>query len=218
MDNGLPEDWHEGCFEDSPRNDFIIPKIASHCFEFPLNSIAFLGCATGYIPQKLSELVEVKKFFLIDVDKGRLDFAKSLEFGDTEVSFHHKTIEELATTLKTDLIVISNTLLEFEPDSIFFNSLHSCLEENGGVLVFLPDILEDVVDEYVGGNRFALVDFIKGVRQVEKKDKFTLVKTNFYAHRLINLAGLFLNTGLHLSEVCISDTSPRYYFLKFGRD
>ena len=116
-----------------------------------------------------------------------------------------------------DLAVISNTLLEFETTLEFTKRLANVIQKDGSVLVFLPDVLEDVVRDYVNGSRLALTEFIKGVRKVEKKDKFTLVETNFYAHRLINLASTFLQAGFNLAQVEISMTKPKYYSLEFGR-
>lgn len=216
MSNGRPEDWHSGCQNDAPRNDFIIPQLVNFCQSNDFVSIGFLGCATGYIPKKVSDSISAKRFKLLDVDQERLEFAKSLDYNDVSVSFEFTPIENLSKSLDVDLMVISNTLLEFTPNDEFFKSLKRHLQSNANVIVFLPDILEDVVQEYVAGNRLALQEFIKGVRAVEKIDKFTLVKTEFFAHRLINLAKLFLDHGFYLQGVEISETKPRYFMLTFG--
>jgi len=215
MNNGNAEDWHNGCIEDEPRNVFIIPKILAHCSVYKPQNLMFLGCATGYIPYKVSTSYSFSSAKLVDIDKGRLSFAESLDYGSANIDFCDKSLEEMSQDDRFDLIVISNTLLEFETNLDFTKILANFTQKDGAVIVFLPDVLEDVVNDYVNGSRLALVEFMEGVRKVEKKDKFTLVETNFYAHRLINLASTFLKAGFRLIQVEISSTKPKYYLLRF---
>lgn len=216
INNGNPEDWHSGCVTDSARNEFIIPKTIEVCRNFSAKSVGFLGCATGYIPLKVLSSYSPQNVTLIDTDEDRLNYAKSFSFGK-EVEFKNARIENIEHPMNLDLMIIANTLLEFEPDRIFLGALTKHLTNVSNVVVFLPDVLEDVVQEYVAGNRLALHEFINGIREVEKIDKFTLVKTNFYAHRLINLAKQFLDAGFSLRNVDISTTKPRYFMMIFGK-
>lgn len=217
LDNGKPEDWHVGCATDKPRNEFIIPSIVRQINKYNSNCVGFLGCATGYIPQKVSENCSVDNFELIDIDVQRLEFSKKLDYNKTRVRFFSKPLEQLTGEISVDMLIISNTLLEFKPDVLFYSSLNKVLSKNAKVIIYLPDILKDVVDEYVGGKRLALEQFIDGIREVEKLDKFTLVKTNFYAHRLIILVGNFLTAGFHLTDIEISQTDPVYFSLILSR-
>ncbi len=216
--NGSPQDWHEGCESDIARNEFIIPKIVESIHHTNSKRIAFLGCATGYIPSQVAEKVSASEFVLIDVDAERLAYAKTLVYRDTEVTFIEQRIENIVARDDIDLMIISNTLLEFNPSEKFVAAINGHVAKHGAVLIFLPDTLEDVVQDYIAGNRLSLSRFIRGFTVVEKTDKFTLVKTNFFAHRLVHLAKLFLDCGFTMSGVSISSTKPKYYMLELKVD
>ena len=152
---------------------------------------------------------------LIDTDKERLSYSKGVGYASAILSFESSRLEDIEEDILADLMVISNTLLEFEPDDEFFRCVVRHMSKGATLLVFLPDILADVMDNYVAGNRLALSNFRSGVHSITKRDKFTLSETNFYAHRLIILAQSFTKFGLSLKNVRISQTSPEYFELEF---
>lgn len=211
--NGKPQDWHDGCVSDAARNHFIIPEIINITNNRKLRNLGFLGCATGYIPEQVSQAVSVDKFILIDTDKDRLEYAKTLNYQKVIVEFYDQPLEKADWSTKLDAMIISNTLLEFEVSRRFIQIAKSFLKQSGKVIIFLPDTLEDVVQDYVAGNRLSLIKFIAGVTEVKKIDKFTLVKTDFFAHRFISLTKMFLDCGFTLLRISISSTKPKYYML-----
>lgn len=203
-----PAQWHKGCERDECRNNFIIPEILSAFRRKSIHSCAFVGSATGYIPSKVTEEYRLVECTLIDPNVGRMDYSKSVVFHADALNRCALKFEECQFKNPLDAVVISNTLMEFRVELSFALRVHSALRPGGSLLIFLPDVLEDVIQSEAAGNENALVDFLRGCYCGKKTDKFTSAPYNFYAQREIELIGKFVCAGFSLVDLKISTTKP----------
>ena len=104
-----------------------------------------------------------------------------------------------------------------EVDDPFVKKVSNLVKSDGAIMIFVPDVLEDVVRRYVEGDRKALEGFVTGHYFIEKVDKFTLMNTNFHAHRLPFIISRLTAENFCLSDLVFSSTKPRYIQMVFER-
>lgn len=208
-----PQRWHNGSVKDRPRNDFVIPEIVRVFSSQGITSATFVGSATGYIPSCVCEKVSLETCVLIEPDRLRLQYSKDVDIKSANVVYCDKKFEENEERPITEATVMSNTLLEFELTDSFCLAMRDSMHAGGKLLLFAPDVLEDVVQSYVGGNRTALIEYIEGCHSGTKTDKFNMEECNFIANRELVVLEKFLRAGFVAKEIILSDTLPKYIFL-----
>lgn len=211
---GDPQAWHSGCETDRARNEFIVPQIVT-AFELDaVKTAVFVGSATAYIPLRVTQSRPLRKCVLIDMDEERMEFSLGVDVLADEVERISKRFEDTNLAEPLDAVIMSNTLLEFQLTQDFAKKVRSVLKPQGLLLIFVPDVLEDVIDAHLGGDVLALKNFTNGVHKLIKQDKFTAQPYNFYAHRNITIIESFLRIGFVLNGLAVSTTKPKYVMMK----
>ncbi|WP_290496348.1 hypothetical protein [Hyphomonas sp. UBA4494] len=209
--------WHDGCEKCEARNAFVIPEIIAEFQRYNVEASAFVGSATAYIPHKVTSEYPLRACVLIDPHIRRMNFSNSVHI---EAKTVERIVEEFESAIlpqALDALVVSNTLLEFELQEAFVASCWKSLRNGGRLLIFLPDVLEDVVGAYIRGDHDALKNFSEGCHQLTKKDKFTEKDYNFFAQRNVTILAKFLDLGFVLRKLKLSKTTPKYVMMLLER-
>jgi hypothetical protein len=116
----------------------------------------------------------------------------------------------------SDLGFLAYTLLDFSLNEEMTRNIAALIAANGRLIVFLPDVLEDVV-ERAKEDPGVMDKYIEGHCSLEKKDKFTARNVLFEANRVEYVISMFLDTRMVLTKVDRYESSKRktHYALEF---
>lgn len=210
-DRALAKRWDEECAGCTYRNDFIIPALRSFIERHSPTSILDVGAASGYIARNVANSHPGPHWTLLDADPHRIDLARELCAGN--FSFEVGSVFEIS--LGTfDLVLLSNTLLEFELSDNKLARLTQLANPAGWLVAVLPDTSADVVSEWRKGND-CFDAYARGNLKLNKEDKFTQAPYPFVAHRPIDVVSAFVDRGFPLKE-CKRNTSDGAFFFAFS--
>lgn len=212
-DRASAERWDEHCGACAYRNGFIVPSLRDFISRRAPSSILDVGAATGYIARKVADAHLGTKWTLLDADEHRINLATERCNGN--FAFEIGSVFE--TALPTfDLVLLSNTLLEFELSAEKLTKLTRLANPGGWIVVVLPDTSADVVAEARGGNDL-FEAYAGGNLQLKKEDKFTGQPYPFVAHRPIDVVCAFVEKGWSLREAK-RNVADGAFFLAFQSD
>lgn len=194
--------WHRGCQKDRFRNDFIIPSVLTVMSRLSPKNLSFLGSGTGYIPHEISKLTASDiEFSLFDLSVERLEFSKKLDFSNRAVFFLNQDFTLIDNSPKSELVVIANTLLEIPLNHVLVRGIVSKLTTGGTILVFMPNVLEDVLNVHDRSKKDIITEYLSGSTTLTKVDSFTELEYPFTAYRTTTIISHFLAAGLSLVKI-----------------
>lgn len=214
------EKWDKGCKNDNVRNHFIIPTLSKLLTESTAQRVLDVGSGTGYIARSIVPLVSHKmKWALLDVDQARVEFTKKHIPTDMEVEiFTGDFLGKLDLGEPYDFVLLLFTLLEVNLSRELFLKIKSHVNENGYVVIAMPDSLEDVLQAAIN-KPILLTHFLNGECVLEKTDKFTRTKYPFKAHRFEFIVQLMLFAGFSLVKMySYKNSGKETYMIVFRKD
>jgi SAM-dependent methyltransferase len=202
-DRASAERWDKHCGACAYRNGFILPTLRDFIGRRTPGSILDVGAASGYIARNTASAHLRARWTLLDADANRIDLAKELCPGD--FSFVVGNVFE-AQLPSFDLVLLSNTLLEFELSSEKLARLTRLVNPEGWLVAVVPDTSADVVQEARAGNDL-FDEYALGNLQLNKRGKYP-----FVAHRSIDVVCAFVDQGLALSEARRNPMDGAFFF------
>ncbi|MDH3030141.1 class I SAM-dependent methyltransferase [Methylobacterium fujisawaense] len=198
-----PDLWDQGCATDEIRNQFVIPAIIEVASANDPDSIIDIGCGSGYIAREVEAggIAKGVAWRLLDYSTDMLSFARSRCTDIERTAFiRHDLRVEPRDIPKSILGYVAYTFLDFLLDETIALHVSDLIMEGGTLLVFLPDVLEDVI-EAAGQDPAVLDEYRSGHCSLAKRDKFTSKNVLFEANRVENVIQLFLGAGLVLTHL-----------------
>jgi SAM-dependent methyltransferase len=217
-----PELWERGCRTDEIRNSFVVPTLVGIIGRSRPNSVVDIGCGTGYITREVAAQVGPLKpdWRLLDHAPDMLEFAEEMAIPSGRVQYflHDLTTSPLGQVPVSDLGFLAYTLLDFPLNDEMTHNIAALIAPIGRLIVFLPDVLEDVVER--AKEEPGIMDqYIEGHCSLAKKDKFTARNVLFEANRVEYVISMFLETGMFLTKVDRYESSKRktHHALEFKK-
>lgn len=207
--------WDAGCLNDPIRNGILVPAIIDLVTTMRPARILDVGCATGYVPRKVSEsLAYSPQWTLLDRNKAALEFAASTVPVGMEVQFENRDIFDLKGGYRFDLVLMTFTLLEEVRREAIFPALRRQLEPRGSLILALPDCLMDILDEAEEGQNLEVLQrYTRGLVELEKVDKFTKARYPFLAERIEIVLERATKAGLTLVSIRREESADSAVFL-----
>lgn len=212
-DRASAERWDAECAKCAYRNGFIVPTLREFIVRHAPATVLDVGAASGYIARRVASARATTKWTLLDADEGRIELAKELctgNFAFTVGSVFDTPLERF------DVVLLSNTLLEFELADDKLTKLISLISPTGWIVAILPDTSADVVNEARKGND-VFDAYARGNLHLSKQDKFTQTPYPFVAHRLIDVVCALVEKGLNLRQAT-RNSADGAVFLAFQND
>lgn len=198
-----PDLWDQGCATDEIRNQFVIPAIVEFARKSNPSSIIDIGCGSGYIAREVAARGAPTgiDWRLLDYADEMLSFARTHFAGAAETAFFlHDLRREPRDLPKSLLGFVAYTFLDFPLNDAIARNIASLIAVGGSLLIFMPDVLEDVI-EAAAQDPALLDDYRAGHCSLVKTDKFTAKNVLFEANRVEDVIGRFLRTGLSLMDL-----------------
>jgi 2-polyprenyl-3-methyl-5-hydroxy-6-metoxy-1,4-benzoquinol methylase len=206
--------WDCGCGSDEARNRFVIPSVERLIKQLKAKAVLDLGCGTGYLCQRLSEL-EVC-WTLLDRSGAMMDFARRALAGKNNISYVAASLSvaverQLVSTY--DVVLSAYSILEVDDLPEFAKDCRLTVRENGILAIYIPDCLEDVAPG------LAFERFRVGMAHVRKLNAFTGTQLVFLARRVEHYLAAFTTEGFALValEEFVSSVGKRHFGLVFKR-
>lgn len=206
--------WDEGCENDDVRNQFVIPRLIKLVNEIRPKHVLDIGAGTGYIVRTVDAGVNTDvKWTLVDMDQERIAFLmntmpKTVSFE----AFANNFIQDDLGLHKFDCVLLLFTLLELNLDMELFSKIRGLTNQNGIVVITMPDSLEDVL-KAAAQEPSLLTDFVNGKCIIPKVDKFTNEEYPFKAHRFEYIIQLMLYSNFTLIKMFSHNQSDKETFM-----
>ena len=149
-----------------------------------------------------------------------LEFAKKKEFspGKTQYFLHDLTTSPKGKVPTSELGFLAYTLLDFSLNEEMAHNITSLISPDGNLIVFMPDVLEDVV-ETAKQTPHIMDGYLRGHCSLAKTDKFTAKNILFEANRVEYVIWMFLEAGMSLIKIDRYESSKHkiHYALEFKK-
>jgi len=195
--------WHKSLNKDCYRNDIIIPFLLQYIHsQKKYITILDIGSGSGYIHQHVLPKSKSKiiRYYALDKDINMINFSKKNNIinHSAKISFLHANILDVNFFKKVDLIILSFSLLEFKPNQKFCKKLSKYLKKNASILIFIPDILQDILEKHEFSS---LKKYIDNKLFFKKRNKFTKVVFPFVVNRTEKLLECFTANNLQIKSI-----------------
>ncbi len=210
--------WDDGCRSDAVRNQFLIPFLTKLFVERRPSTIMDIGTGTGYIPRSVDIALPFRAYWtLIDINEDRLRLARVLKPVEMQLNACNADINVLAATSEQhQAVMLTFTLLESDNCEGMIDSAAALTAPGGLLIIAVPDVWRDIVDP---AQELASVagQFIKGLVQLSKIDKFTGDPYPFNAVRTETLISSVLKRSFALEQLEQGGPNGEVYLLVFRK-
>lgn len=216
-----PKAWERGCAADPVRNDVVLPHLVTSLAAAGPRTVIDLGSGTGYITRSLTAepWAASVDWILLDSNPELLDIATaSIDPDHTVIDCRYDlTGPPCPSPCEAEAAFAVFTFLEFPITQTLARNCADLLLPGGVLLVYLPDILADVL---AVADRGALSDLLDGTCVIEKPDHFTGALDAFHATRTELLLSVFLGAHfrlLGLDVLARNDRRESIFCFRFER-
>lgn len=206
MEDRPPERWEEGCQHDAIRNGFVIPYIVKIIRFVEPDVVGDIGCGTGYMTRSVRDLLSLTniQWHLLDCNPAMLKYARE-KCAHIEGAAYHEfdlcAVTHAKTMSPVAMGFVAYTYLDIQMTRQVAINTAGLVKPNGHLLVFTPDVLEDV-EQAMAENSDMLTHYRHGLCSIiEKQDKFTGQKVTFRANRTETVLEFLLAAGLQLLHI-----------------
>lgn len=192
------EDWDNYVQNDPIRNNLVIPDLTESIEFLKAKSILDLGSGSGYISKEIFNKLKGKiDLHLLDVDIKFIQYSKVKYFQNVdEINFIVSDIKEYEESKKFDVIFCSFSNLEFLFDHFLVIKLKKMLNKNGRFILYMPDCLEDILQNSNSGNNFK--EYINGSTTFSNKEITKKMGRPYLTNRIEFLLEMFTENGFVL--------------------
>lgn len=216
-----PEKWDRGCATDQVRNGFVVPYLSRLIEAVGAESVADVGCGSGYITRQLGAMANHagREWLLIDRDQDAIEYARARSLNGRARFVAQDLVQYADAThaAQVDLAFCAYTLLEIADLQDFASALKR-LVPRGTISVFVPDVFDDIVESTKRTGSGPLRGKFGG-HLLQKRDSFTNEVQTFIARQAIDYVAAFLDDQTRLTEL-VAHYSPgggRHFALTFSR-
>lgn len=216
-----PDKWDLGCATDEVRNGFVVPYLSRLIEAVGAESVADVGCGSGYITRQLGAMANHagREWLLIDRDEGAIEYVRA-RFLNGRSRFVAQDLVQYADAThaaRVDLAFCAYTLLEVADLQDFATALKR-LVPRGTISVFVPDVFEDMLESTKRTGSGPLRGEF-GAHLLHKRDSFTNEVQTFIARQAIEYVAAFLDDRTHLTELVAHSSrgGGRHFALTFSR-
>lgn len=210
------------CHADEARNSFAIPLIESHIRSVLPHRILDIGCGTGYISRSVlrAGVGQGSEWLLLDRNPDFLNYAQRMLAEVHNVDFLRSDIRSVSnySGALNDLAFICYSLLETRELELFIQGMNKLLSEDADVILIYPDVIEDI-EATNDGNNNLLGHYRLGLCAIEKLNRLTGEKEEFFAHRVEAIIQSFceLNFCLFDMRAYLTQNQKRHFGFVFRR-
>jgi len=197
--------WHNSLSNDCYRKKFIIDYLNHYIKKEKYCTILDIGSGTGFIANKiiLKNKSKIKKYYALDINPLMHKHAEQ-KCRSNKVSYIYKNIYDLkgiGSPRSVDLIIFSFSMLEFTVDEKLIKVLKKILKHHGKILIFLPDILQDISKK--SNVQDLLRDYISNKLSFTKKSKLSNVVSSFVVNNPGDILEIFTRNKMIIEQFYI---------------
>lgn len=208
--------WHKSLKYDCYRNKIIIPHFINELKNKKYSTVLDIGSGSGYIHEYVFKQVKskIKRYDAIDKNINMLKFSmnKNKVNKNKKLNFILNDFISFKSIKKYDFIILSFTLLEFKLFNNFCKKLAKHLKKNGKVIVYVPDILQDILNNQVNNTNY-LKEYIHNNLDFQKKINNSDISFPFLINRLEKLLEYFTSNGFVLFNIYEKECSLKKSFI-----